>query len=136
KKGVTQTVIMPYSSKLRTLGHWFVQLWGESLGKVSQGSDQNVGLTPIPAYGATDQHSQMQLFMEGPQDKLLLMLEVKQKSSDFPLENTVDQKSFRKLSPYTLNQLMDAEFHGTLQALKETERDFIHLRIDSNDEAH
>ena len=61
-KGVNQTVFMPYSSKLKLLSSWFVQLWAESLGKKNSFSQKNVyeGLTPIYAYGATDQHSQLQ----------------------------------------------------------------------------
>src|SRR5690606_19804050 len=66
--GFTQTVLMPYSSKLRSLSFWFTQLWAESLGKKEDNNGNMVftGLTPIPAYGATDQHSQVQLFMHGP----------------------------------------------------------------------
>lgn len=135
-KNISQTVMMPYSSKLRTFGHWFVQLWGESLGKFSESKERNVGLTPIPAYGATDQHSQMQLFMEGPLDKLLFLIEVKNKSVDFTLQNNIGKKSAKRLAPHSLNQLLDAEFNGTLQALKEQKRDTIYISIERNDEIH
>lgn len=136
KNNVTQTVLMPYSSKLKTLSHWFVQLWGESLGKYSENKGAHVGLTPIPAYGATDQHSQMQLFMEGPKDKCLFMLEVKNRKNDFSLKNDVNKKSFKRLSTHSLNQLLEAEFNGTVQALKEQKRDFIQMVISYNDEFH
>src|SRR5690606_21199795 len=59
KWNVTQTVLMPYSSRLKLLPQWFVQLWGESLGKTKKNGTPT-GLTPIPAYGASDQHSQVQ----------------------------------------------------------------------------
>ena len=75
KSQINQTVPMPYSSKLRSFTSWFVQLWAESLGKKLDKNNNVVhtGLTPISAYGSTDQHSQMQLFMEGPKDKLFFL---------------------------------------------------------------
>lgn len=132
-KDVSQTVIMPYSSKLKTMAFWFVQLWAESLGKI-QKENVHVGLTPIPAYGATDQHSQMQLFMEGPRDKCLIFLEVKNRLKDYALSSGVEKKSFNKLKNFSLNQLMEAEFQGTLKALEENQRDFIHIELDYNNE--
>lgn len=135
EKGIDQTVIMPYSSKLKTLAFWFVQLWAESLGKIRDGeTPTHVGFTPIPAYGATDQHSQVQLFMEGPKDKCILFIEVKNKKHDFSLNSTIDKAPFNKLKKHTLNNLMDAELNGTLQALKEGEREFIHFSISENNE--
>jgi glucose-6-phosphate isomerase len=121
--GVNQTVMMPYSSLLKEFSAWFVQLWAESLGK------QGKGLTPIPAYGATDQHSQMQLFMEGPTDKTLFLIEVEKFSQDYFLSNEINGESFKTLSPYSLSQLMKAEFEGTLAALKENQRHVVHLKI-------
>ena len=133
---VSQTVLMPYSSKLKTLSHWFVQLWGESLGKIRKSDGANVGLTPIPAYGATDQHSQMQLFMEGPSDKALMLLEVKNKATNFPLEGGLDMKPAKELAPYNLNQLIEAQINGTLQALKNNKKNVIHISIERNDARH
>lgn len=133
KHQVNQTVLMPYSSKLKGLSSWFVQLWAESLGK-KKSKNEFVGLTPVPAFGATDQHSQVQLFMEGPKDKLIFMLQVKNRDIDFELENTDEMNASIKLSDFSLNQLMEAEFNGTLKALEENGRDFIHLTIDKNDE--
>src|SRR5690606_12358211 len=86
-KGVNQTVMMPYSSLLKEFSSWFVQLWAESLGK------EKKGLTPIPGYGATDQHSQMQLFMEGPNDKVLFLVEIEQFEKDFALKNNLPGES-------------------------------------------
>lgn len=129
-KGVTQTVMMPYSSLLKEYSAWFVQLWAESLGKDGK------GLTPIPAYGATDQHSQMQLFMEGPLDKVLLLIEVETSNSDFALKNNINCDSFKVLAPFKLSQLMKAEFEGTLTALQENGRHVVHLRIPSIQEEY
>ena len=126
--GIRQTVIMPYSSLLKEFSSWFVQLWAESLGK------EGKGMTPIPAYGATDQHSQMQLFMEGPLDKTLFLIEVEKFQNDFQLHNEIPGDSFRALSPFTLATLMKAEFEGTLAALTENKRHIVHFKIPSVDE--
>lgn len=135
EKGINQTVIMPYSSKLKTLAFWFVQLWAESLGKIKDSKiPTHVGFTPIPAYGATDQHSQVQLFMEGPKDKCIIFIEVKNKSNDFSLDSSIDKGPFKKLQKFSLNNLMEAELNGTLQALQENERELIHLTISENNE--
>lgn len=134
--GINQTVLMPYSSKLRELSFWFTQLWAESLGKKFdlKGNIINTGLTPIPAYGPTDQHSQMQLFMEGPFDKCLVLLEVENFHQDFSLKSNFKGRAFEKLNGHKLSDLMKAEFHGTLRALKEAERPFIHISINQLNE--
>jgi glucose-6-phosphate isomerase len=121
--GVKQTVMMPYSSLLKEYSSWFVQLWAESLGK------EGKGMTPIPAYGATDQHSQMQLFMEGPADKTMFLIEVEKFQHDYELTNTISGESFKTLSPFSLGTLMKAEFEGTLAALAENKRHVVHLKV-------
>jgi len=135
-KGRNQTVMMPYSSKLRDLGFWFVQLWAESLGKKKSltGEDVFEGLTPIPGYGATDQHSQVQLFMEGPQDKVMIMLQVEKFDNDYSLQNKLNSPRLQKLAPHKLSDLMEAEFIGSLMALKEQERPYLHLQVPRNNE--
>ncbi len=132
---VDQTVMMPYSSKLKDFSAWFVQLWAESLGKFSIEKNQNIGLTPIPAYGATDQHSQMQLFMEGPINKLLFLINIKERTNNFALNAGLELASSKKLSPFTVNDLMEAEFEGTLMALREAKRNYIHIEVDKLNEA-
>lgn len=129
-KGVNQTVMMPYSSLLKEYSAWFVQLWAESLGKDGK------GLTPIPGYGATDQHSQMQLFMEGPKDKVMMLIEVEKFHADFNLKNSLKSEAFRNLSPFKLSDLMKAEFEGTLTALEENGRHVVHLKIPSLQEEY
>jgi glucose-6-phosphate isomerase len=124
-KGINQTVMMPYSSLLKEYSAWFVQLWAESLGKDGK------GLTPIPGYGATDQHSQMQLFMEGPVDKVIMLIEVEKFHADFSLKNNLVSDSFKNLSSFKLSDLMKAEFEGTLTALQENGRHVVHLKIPS-----
>lgn len=124
-RGVNQTVMMPYSSLLKNYSAWFTQLWAESLGKNGK------GLTPVPAYGATDQHSQMQLFMEGPSDKVLFLIEVERFHHDFSMKNTVGGSAFELLSPFKLSELMKAELEGTLTALSENKRHVVHVKIPS-----
>ncbi|MFW5925731.1 MAG: glucose-6-phosphate isomerase, partial [Myxococcota bacterium] len=73
-------VLMPYADALRPFAAWYVQLWAESLGKRfdRKGDRVESGPTPVPAVGATDQHAQVQLFMEGPRDKLVTFVSVDQ----------------------------------------------------------
>ncbi len=138
KKEISQTVFMPYSSKLRNLSFWFTQLWAESLGKKKnkRGDVINVGFTPIVAYGATDQHSQVQLFMEGPNDKAYIMVEVEKFAHDFPLHSVLSTNNLQKLSGFKLSDLMKAEMEGTIKALREQERAVLHVKIAKNDEYH
>ncbi len=115
QKGHHETVLMPYSSLLRDLSFWFVQLWAESLGKKTADGER-VGFTPVPSYGATDQHSQVQLFMEGPLNKLMLLIHIENTDKDFALKNDFNHPRLKKLSPYSLKNLMDAEYFGTKKA--------------------
>ena len=71
KMGRPMAVIMPYSSRMAFFAEWFAQLWGESLGKEGRGT------TPVRALGATDQHSQVQLYTEGPDDKFFTIINIK-----------------------------------------------------------
>ncbi|MBY0516854.1 MAG: hypothetical protein K2P81_08105 [Bacteriovoracaceae bacterium] len=125
--GKTLTVLMPYSSLLKDFTAWWVQLWAESLGK------EGKGLTPIMAYGATDQHSQMQLFMEGPSDKAMLMLKVSSGKKDYPLHSELNYPALKALAPFKLSQLMEAEYSGTLSALEEANRSFLDLHVSQID---
>lgn len=78
KKGKVMNILMPYSQRLMLFPDWFRQLLAESIGKEKNDADKtvNVGITPISALGTTDQHSQSQLYNEGPNDKLILFIEV------------------------------------------------------------
>lgn len=78
KKGKKIRVIMPYDNRLRGYTAWFAQLWAESLGKrVSlKGEEVRVGMTPVKAEGSIDQHSQLQLYLEGPRDKAITFIAV------------------------------------------------------------
>jgi glucose-6-phosphate isomerase len=78
ERGKKMHVMMPYSQQLRDMADWYRQLWAESLGKIRPSNGENVGPTPIKALGATDQHSQVQLYREGPNDKVITFLEVEE----------------------------------------------------------
>src|SRR3712207_8683016 len=78
-KGRNVRVMMAYADALERLAAWFVQLWAESLGKDGKGS------TPHGAVGTTDQHSQVQLYMEGPQDKVIEIVEVENHRADLEI---------------------------------------------------
>lgn len=113
-------VMMPYSDRLYFVADWFRQLWAESLGKrhARDGSDVFRGPTPIKALGATDQHSQVQLYMEGPFDKTFTFLSTMDFGSDVvvpKLYENIDALSY--LGGHTLGELLNAERLATRQAL-------------------
>ncbi|MCB9063319.1 MAG: hypothetical protein H6622_17470 [Halobacteriovoraceae bacterium] len=129
-KKINETVLMPYSSRLKSFSDWFVQLWAESLGKEKDRDNQTVeiGLTPIAAVGASDQHSQMQLFMDGPRNKYIFFIGIDNFSHDFSLENDLDGNTFELISPHGLSHIIHAELRGTMRALEQKGRPFNYLR--------
>jgi glucose-6-phosphate isomerase len=103
------SVMMPYSSFLSEFTEWYSQLWGESLGKEKKGQ------TPLRAVGTVSQHSTLQLFMDGPDDKLFQFIFVKNFPFDFSLPQNAKILSF--LGEKTLTQVLEAEYIGTVTAL-------------------
>src|SRR3979409_949415 len=91
EKGKSMSVMMPYSTSLYYLADWFRQLWAESLGKQHGMTKKNVfaGQTPVKALGTTDQHSQVQLYREGPNDKLITFLEVERFSNKLAIPDSM-----------------------------------------------
>lgn len=130
KYHINQTVLMPYSYQLKELSLWFVQLWAESLGK------ENKGLTPLFAYGATDQHSQVQLFMEGPKDKAIFFVECENHQQDFSLSSKLELKSLKRMDNISLNTLLTAELRGTELALQKNKRPYLTFKLPKIDEYH
>jgi len=132
RKGVRMNVMMPYAQSLREIADWFRQLWAESLGKCVDRSGQPIecGLTPIKALGATDQHSQVQLYVEGPPDKFTTFLHVDQ----FPVTTTItpafkDEAAFAYLGGRTLNELLHAEEKATRAALAKAGRPSVTISL-------
>lgn len=120
KKGMHLSVMMPYADSLKYMSDWYAQLWAESLGKrrAADGSEVFVGQTPVKALGVTDQHSQIQLYTEGPFDKIVTFLKVDKFRNDLeiPEELTyIDEIAF--LGGKTFGQLLEAELGATEYAL-------------------
>jgi glucose-6-phosphate isomerase len=113
-------VVMPYTDRLREFSEWYRQLWAESLGKATDRRGQLVhtGPTPLAAVGPTDQHSQVQLFMEGPYDKVVTFMVVDDLGIDLPIPAR-DQlpADLAYLSGHTLGGLLQAENSATAAAL-------------------
>jgi glucose-6-phosphate isomerase len=131
-------VLMPYADRLRSFGLWFQQLWAESLGKerVTDGRVENVGPTPLPAVGAVDQHSQVQLFMEGPKDKVVLFVRVLDPGSEVEIpELHPEIEGLSYLGGHTLGELLDAERAATTEALRQRGRPSMTIEIERPDAA-
>jgi glucose-6-phosphate isomerase len=113
-------VMMAYANSLYLMADWFRQLWAESLGKAVdlKGKPAHCGPTPIKALGTTDQHSQVQLYIEGPFDKMFIFLEAEKFRHELPLPSLYsDVSSLNYLAGQSLNKLMAAEFAATREAL-------------------
>ncbi|WP_027480667.1 hypothetical protein [Deinococcus pimensis] len=120
RRGRNITVFMPYSTRLRFLSDWFAQLWAESLGKNRQrsGGSERVGTTPVKAVGTTDQHSQVQLYREGPQDKILTFVKVDRADRGALIPNAEpDEPEMNYLGEKPYQALMNAELAATAHAL-------------------
>lgn len=129
-------VMMPYSDALRDLAPWFVQLWAESLGKVDA-DGMHVGPTPIASVGATDQHSQVQLFMEGPVDKTVTFLRVRDAADDVTIPALEpNERALGFLGGHALSTLLSAECRATASALARNGRPSMTLTIDTADAFH
>jgi glucose-6-phosphate isomerase len=118
--GASIHVLMPYSERLRSFSFWFQQLWAESLGKAHDrsGNVVHTGPTPLPAVGVTDQHAQVQLFMEGPLDKVVIFVALTGTQRDMKIgEHRASVPSVAYLGDHTLGQLMDVERRATAEAL-------------------
>ena len=138
QKGKNISVMMPYSSKLKYIPDWYVQLWAESLGKNKDknGNDVNVGSTPIKALGATDQHSQIQLYNEGPNDKVINFIRVKKFDTTLEIPNIFEYTGIGYLGGKTINQLMNAEADSTRVALSDYNRPNVTITLEKVDAYH
>jgi len=118
--GINIQVMLPYADSLRYMADWFCQLWAESLGKnvTRRGMAVNVGQTPVKALGVTDQHSQLQLYTEGPYDKIVTFLRVGEFRGQMPIPHGCeDFPDVAFLGGKILNALLEAEYKGTQYAL-------------------
>jgi glucose-6-phosphate isomerase len=133
-------VLMPYTDRLREFAEWYRQLWAESLGKRvdREGRVVHVGPTPVAAVGATDQHSQVQLFMEGPFDKAITFVTVEDLGEDVPIPGRPESgdaaaaalpPDLAYLPGHTLGELLRAEYQATASALARMGRMNCTLRL-------
>jgi glucose-6-phosphate isomerase len=130
-KGRNVRVLMPYADSLDRLAAWFVQLWAESLGKEGKGS------TPHGAVGTTDQHSQLQLYMEGPQDKVVEIIEVENHPRDRAIPKAYeDLDGLGYLGGHTMAELLNVECDATRKALTKAGRPNCTIKLGAIDEEH
>jgi glucose-6-phosphate isomerase len=114
-----QNCLFSYSEALRSFNNWYIQLWAESLGKKQLNSSLNVGLTPIGLIGPTDQHSFLQLIIEGKRDKTITIIKVKDfqnnlKIPDISLENLENLDILNNLD---FSELINLQADSTMEAL-------------------
>lgn len=129
-------VLMPYSDALRDLAPWFVQLWAESLGKRTR-EGLHVGPTPIAAVGATDQHAQMQLFMEGPSDKTVTFVDVEEHDDAIRIPDAADTPAeLAYLTGRSFGELLRTECRATAGALARAGRPTMTLQVTRADAWH
>ena len=129
EKGISTTVVMPYVDRLADFGLWFRQLWAESLGKNGNGT------TPVNALGTVDQHSQLQLYLDGPRDKMFTVMMLDCAGSGPVVEPALaNDEALGYLAGKTMGDLMDAEQRATAQTLIRNNRPTRILRLASVDE--
>lgn len=138
--GNHMTVLFCYASRLVPFADWYRQLWSESLGKrrlQPDGSDLRFGTTPVLALGTVDQHSQLQLYVDGPRDKAFTVLTV----GDHPATERVEFSGMlapvsRALNGHTMPELMEAHQQVVIQTLASEGCDVRHIHIPLLDESN
>ncbi|WP_267640846.1 glucose-6-phosphate isomerase [Haloarchaeobius amylolyticus] len=125
-RGASVNAMMPYAESLETYAEWFAQLWAESLGK------DGLGQTPARALGATDQHSQLQLYRAGPRDKMVTLVRPREYDDTTIPETEFDDLAY--LGGKGLGTLLDAEFEATEASLAAAGRPNVRVELDRVDE--
>lgn len=137
KKGVNISVMMPYAESLLNTAEWYAQLWAESLGKRvnNRGEVVQCGQTPVRALGVTDQHSQIQLYNEGPFDKIIDFIEIKNFRNNLEIPKApIDVYDAEYLAGQTFNKLISSELAGTRYAVTKAGKMNMKITIESLDE--
>lgn len=138
-KGRNISVMMAYSNRLYYLADWYRQLWAESLGKAydNEGNKVNVGQTPIKALGAVDQHSQVQLYNEGPDDKIITFLRTEKFNRDITIPKIHEnEQELSYLGGKKMSQLLNSEQLGTQLAIANHGRPSLTISFPQIDEYH
>ncbi len=132
RRGKNNLVIFPYCERLHMFSQWLSQLWAESLGKKYgiNGEIIRNGQTPIIARGVTDQHSQLQLYLEGPKDKAVLMFKSNERINLKLPEIFKDNDSVNYLCGKTFDELFEAEYRGTYGAFIKESVPVISFEVD------
>ncbi len=113
-------ILFSYSNVLKEFTQWYVQLWAESLGKIDKDAN-HVGLTPIGHIGSIDQHSFLQLIIEGPRDKMITFIKIDNFENSLKVPN-LSLKYIQKcdyINGHTFNELINAECDATTQSVSE-----------------
>ena len=124
-QGKNVSVMMPYADSLKYMADWYCQLWAESLGKAvkKDGSPAFVGQSPVKSLGVTDQHSQVQLYTEGPFDKVVTFIAVDGYRGSVTIPDGCEEfPNVNFLCGHTLNELIDTERRATEYALTKKQR--------------
>ena len=129
KQGRNITVFWAYGDRLKSMGEWFAQLWGESIGK------DGIGMTPQCALGSIDQHSQLQLYACGPADKFFFFLSAKHGNRaplSVPSEKLFDEAQY--MNGVSQEFILDCERRGVVASLKRAGRPICEIELDRIDE--
>lgn len=124
------SVMLPYSQRLSGFSAWYRQCWAESLGKDGKGT------TPICAMGSTDQHSQLQLYLSGPKDKLFHMITLKREGTGDEIEVPKNRPELDFLQGKTLGDVMAAQQRATFETLAENRCPVRLIELDRLTEEH
>ena len=129
KKNYNISVFMPYSDRLNNLSFWYRQLWAESIGK------NKMGITPMNALGTVDQHSQIQLYLDGPSDKFFTFIFEKQKKTKKNLDCSYGkEKNYHLLHNKSLTNLLICELKATIETLKKKKKPLRVIELDEINE--
>lgn len=128
ERGVAASVLVAYADALDPFGAWYAQLWAESLGKAGHGTQ------PVPARGPVDQHSQLQLWLDGPRDKLFTLV-LLDRAGTGPRLDPGDDPAIGYLEGRTLGDLLEAEQRATAETLVKAGRPSRVIRVPRLDEA-
>jgi glucose-6-phosphate isomerase len=124
------SVMLPYSQRLSGFSAWYRQCWAESLGKDGKGT------TPICSMGSTDQHSQLQLYLNGPKDKLFHMITLKREGTGDEIEVPRNRPELDYLNGKTLGDVMAAQQRATFETLAENRCPVRLIELDKLTEEH
>lgn len=129
ERGVRISVVMPYVDRLARFGHWYVQLWAESLGKNGEGT------TPIACLGPLDQHSQLQLFLDGPREHLITVLRLATRGVGPKIDaELAAMAGLDEMAGRTAGDLVAAQTRGVPEALLQAGRPVRIFEIDQLNE--